>query len=113
MFFWRYLPVGWVPQPTASGCVVTPTVPRGFGFRRAFRALYQALRERRAALHVLGAGLAVTGLLWLCYAGFWVEVAAAVFVAGVYGALAALGEDITAGLRRLSSRLHPRGGDVL
>ncbi|MDQ0913740.1 hypothetical protein QFZ22_009812 [Streptomyces canus] len=110
--FWRFvLGTGWVLQPVlppAAGCVVTPGVSRGFGFRRGLDAVRRFL-QTISALHVVGAVVAVSGLVWLWDTGFWAEVAANVVAAGIVAGLAALRKDIGSGLRRL----RPHQGDAL
>ncbi|WP_406154576.1 hypothetical protein [Streptomyces canus] len=110
--FWRFvLGTGWVHQPVlpaASGCVVTPGVPRGFGFRRGLDAV-RGFLQTVSALHVVGAVVAVSGLVWLWDTGFWAEVAANVVAAGIVAGLTALRKDIGRGFRRL----RPRQGHAL
>lgn len=112
---WRYVSgTGWVLQPAvpaASGCVVTPGVSPGFGFRRAFNSVHQTLRRVHLVLHVIATVSAAIILGWLWFTGFRIEVAVAVLAAAVYGELASLGKNIRNGLRRL--RTYPHRGDVL
>ncbi|MEV5479334.1 hypothetical protein AB0L66_44640, partial [Streptomyces sp. NPDC052207] len=102
--FWRFLlgSTGWVLQPVspaASGCVVTPGVSRGFGFRWG-RNVVRGFLQMVSALHVVGAVIAVSGLVWLWDTGFWAEVAANVVAAGIVAGLAALRKDIGGGENR-------------
>ncbi|MEU1131048.1 hypothetical protein ABZ383_14490 [Streptomyces sp. NPDC005900] len=110
--FWCFgLGTGWVLQPVLSaafGCVVTPGVSRGFGFRRGLDAV-RGFLQTVPALHVVGAVVAVSGLVWLWDTGFWAEVAANVVAAGIVAGLAALRKDMGSGFRRF----RPPQGDAL
>ncbi|MFD3700097.1 hypothetical protein ACFWUZ_28910 [Streptomyces sp. NPDC058646] len=98
---WLYVPgSGWVLQPAAPalpGCVITPRVPRGFGFTRV---------ARWTAVVATALGLA-----WLWEAGHATEVAGAV-LAAVLGEV--LSEPARRGFGSLRGALPRglRGGEV-
>ncbi|MDX2827048.1 hypothetical protein PV416_39805 [Streptomyces ipomoeae] len=91
---WRFMPgIGWVLQPVQAspGCVVTPEISQGFGFRRALYWLCEVLRTT-GILRTVGAALTAAGLTWQWLAGHEVvgAVLAALLVAGADAAYKAL-----------------------
>lgn len=98
---WRYVPgTGWVlqPVPVSSGCVITPEVPQGFGFRQALR------RFLARPLGVLAVVTSLSGLVWMWVDGHGIEVLLAVLAAVPIAVLDATYEDIKAAIRKQRGR---------
>lgn len=103
---WRFMPgIGWVlqPAPASPGCVVTPEISQGFGFRRALYWLREVLRTT-GILRTAGAALTAAGLTWQWMAGHEVEVVGAVLAAILVAGADAAYKDLKSAARQRRAR---------